>query len=69
VFGGASIEAGGEALGKALPKGHEVHQKMDAARANFFWHGPNMKRKYHMVKGRPWPHLKKRVELASPTPE
>jgi hypothetical protein len=28
----------------------EVHQTMDAARANFFWHGPNMKRKYHMAK-------------------
>jgi hypothetical protein len=28
----------------------EVHQKMDTARANFFWHGPNMKRKYHMAK-------------------
>jgi hypothetical protein len=28
----------------------EVHQKMDSARANFFWHGPNMKRKYHMAK-------------------
>jgi hypothetical protein len=23
---------------------------MDTARANFFWHGPNMKRKYHMAK-------------------
>jgi hypothetical protein len=23
---------------------------MDTARANFFWHGPNMKRKYHMTK-------------------
>jgi hypothetical protein len=28
----------------------EVHQKMDTARANFFWHGPNMKGKYHMAK-------------------
>jgi hypothetical protein len=23
---------------------------MDTARANFFWHGPNMKRRYHMAK-------------------
>jgi hypothetical protein len=28
----------------------EIHHKMDTARANFFWHGPNMKRKYHMAK-------------------
>jgi hypothetical protein len=28
----------------------EIHQKMDSARANFFWHGPNLKRKYHMAK-------------------
>jgi hypothetical protein len=27
----------------------EIHQKMDSARANFFWHGPNLKRKYHMA--------------------
>jgi hypothetical protein len=27
----------------------EVHQKMDSARSNFFWHGPNLKRKYHMA--------------------
>jgi hypothetical protein len=26
----------------------EIHQKMDTTRANFFWHGPNLKRKYHM---------------------
>jgi hypothetical protein len=32
----------------ALQEG--VHQKMDTARANFFWHGPNMKRRYHMAK-------------------
>jgi hypothetical protein len=23
---------------------------MDSARGDFFWHGPNMKRKYHMAK-------------------
>jgi hypothetical protein len=28
----------------------EIHQKMDTARANFFWHGPNLKRKYHMAR-------------------
>jgi hypothetical protein len=28
----------------------EIHQKMDTARANFFWHGPHMRRKYHMAK-------------------
>jgi hypothetical protein len=28
----------------------EIHHKMDTARENFFWHGPNMKRKYHMAK-------------------
>jgi hypothetical protein len=28
----------------------EIHHKMDTARAHFFWHVPNMKRKYHMVK-------------------
>jgi hypothetical protein len=28
----------------------EIHQKMDSARGNFFWNGPNMKRKYHMAK-------------------
>jgi hypothetical protein len=28
----------------------EIHQKMNSARANFFWHGPNLKRKYHMAK-------------------
>jgi hypothetical protein len=28
----------------------EIHQKMDSAMANFFWHGPNLKRKYHMAK-------------------
>lgn len=28
----------------------EIHQKMDSARANFFWHGPHMKRRYHMEK-------------------
>jgi hypothetical protein len=27
----------------------EIHQKMDSARANLFWHGPNLKRKYHMA--------------------
>jgi hypothetical protein len=27
----------------------EIHQKMDSARSNFFWHGPNIKRKYHMA--------------------
>jgi hypothetical protein len=26
----------------------EIHQKVDSARAIFFWHGPNLKRKYHM---------------------
>jgi hypothetical protein len=30
----------------------EIHQKMDTARANFFWHGPHQKRKYHMAKWR-----------------
>jgi hypothetical protein len=28
----------------------EIHHKMDTTGANFFWHGPNMKRKYHMAK-------------------
>jgi hypothetical protein len=28
----------------------EIHQKIDAARAKFFWHGPNLKKKYHMAK-------------------
>jgi hypothetical protein len=28
----------------------EIHHKMDTARANFFWHGSHMKRKYHMAK-------------------
>jgi hypothetical protein len=28
----------------------EIHQKMDTARVNFFWHGPHMRRKYHMAK-------------------
>lgn len=28
----------------------EIHQKMDSARANFFWQGPYMKKKYHMAK-------------------
>jgi hypothetical protein len=32
----------------ALQEG--VHQKMDMAMANFFWHGPNMKGRYHMAK-------------------
>jgi hypothetical protein len=27
----------------------EIHQKMDSARANFFWHGPFLKKKYHMA--------------------
>jgi hypothetical protein len=27
----------------------EIHQKMDSARSNFFWHGPNLKKKYHMA--------------------
>jgi hypothetical protein len=27
----------------------EIHQKMDAARSYFFWHGPNFKKKYHMA--------------------
>jgi hypothetical protein len=27
----------------------EIHQKMDSARANFFWHGPYLKKKYHMA--------------------
>jgi hypothetical protein len=28
----------------------EIHQKMDSARANFFWHGPNFKKKYHIAR-------------------
>jgi hypothetical protein len=28
----------------------EIHHKMDTARANFFWHGPHQKRKYHMAR-------------------
>jgi hypothetical protein len=28
----------------------ELHSKMDTARADFFWHGPGLKNKYHMVK-------------------
>lgn len=27
----------------------EIHRRMDTARANFFWHGPNLK-KYHMAR-------------------
>jgi hypothetical protein len=27
----------------------EIHQKMDSARSNFFWHGPYLKKKYHMA--------------------
>jgi hypothetical protein len=27
----------------------EIHQKMDSTRANFFWHGPHLKKKYHMA--------------------
>jgi hypothetical protein len=27
----------------------EIHQKMDSARANIFWHGPHLKKKYHMA--------------------
>jgi hypothetical protein len=27
-----------------------IHHKMDTVKANFFWYGPNMKRKYHMAK-------------------
>jgi hypothetical protein len=30
----------------------EIHQRMDTGRANFFWHGPHQKRKYHMAKWR-----------------
>jgi hypothetical protein len=30
----------------------EIHHKMDMAKANFFWHGPHQKRKYHMAKWR-----------------
>jgi hypothetical protein len=30
----------------------EIHHKMDMAGANFFWHGPHQKRKYHMAKWR-----------------
>jgi hypothetical protein len=28
----------------------EIHHKMDTARANFFWHGPHQKKKYHMAR-------------------
>jgi hypothetical protein len=28
----------------------EIHQKMDSIRGNFFCHGPNLKKKYHLVK-------------------
>lgn len=27
----------------------EIHQKMDSVRSNFFWHGPNLKKKYDMA--------------------
>lgn len=27
-----------------------IHQKLDTDRADFFWHGPQNKKKYHMVK-------------------
>jgi hypothetical protein len=27
----------------------ESHQRIDTARSNFFWHGPNLKKKYHMA--------------------
>jgi hypothetical protein len=26
----------------------KIHHKMDTARASFFWHGPNLKRKYRI---------------------
>jgi hypothetical protein len=26
----------------------EIHHKVDSPRTNFFWHGLNMKKKYHM---------------------
>jgi hypothetical protein len=28
----------------------EIHHKMDTSRANFFWHGPHLKKKYLMAK-------------------
>ena len=28
----------------------ESHSRMDTARSNFFWHVPNLKKKYHMGK-------------------
>jgi hypothetical protein len=33
--------------GYLLPE--ESHHRKDSCRANFFWHGPNLKRKYHMA--------------------
>jgi hypothetical protein len=43
----------------------KMHQKMDTARANFFWHGPNLKRKYHMARWEIMTSPKRLVELAS----
>lgn len=34
----------------------ESHQRIDTARSNFFWHGPNLKKKYHMAS---WENLMK----------
>jgi hypothetical protein len=47
----------------------EVHHKMDMARANFFWHGPHQKRKYHMAKWRVMASPKKVGGLDSQTLE
>jgi hypothetical protein len=47
----------------------EIHQKMDTARANFFWHGPHQKRKYHMAKWRVMASKKRLGGLDSQTLE
>jgi hypothetical protein len=28
----------------------EIHHKMNTAISNFFWHGPGLKKKYHMAR-------------------
>jgi hypothetical protein len=46
-----------------------LHQKIDNARGNFFWHELNMKRKYHMAKWELMTSPKKAGGQVSLTPE
>jgi hypothetical protein len=36
-------------MGMYLLQG-ELHHKMETTRGDFFWHGPNLKKKYHMAR-------------------